>query len=90
MQGVKDRTFKNWAETYSCVPDLFFEPKTNDDLKEILKMAHENKKKVKVVGCGHSPSSIACTDDYMIFLKNFDKIIDVILNCYIKYFISNV
>ena len=42
-----------------------------------MKLADVNEKKIKVVGHGHSPSNIACTDDYMISLKNFDRIIDV-------------
>uniref|UniRef100_H2ZBD3 L-gulonolactone oxidase n=1 Tax=Ciona savignyi TaxID=51511 RepID=H2ZBD3_CIOSA len=32
---------------------------------------------VKVVGAGLSPSDIACTTDYMISLKNFNKVLDV-------------
>ena len=56
---------------------LYFEPKTVDEIKEILKLADVNDKKVKVVGHGHSPSNIACTDDYMISMKNFNRILDV-------------
>jgi L-gulonolactone oxidase len=56
---------------------LYFEPKTVDEIKEILKLADVNDKKVKVVGHGHSPSNIACTDDYMILMKNFNRILDV-------------
>jgi len=40
-------------------------------------MAEANKKKVRIVGVGHSPSSIACSNDYMVSLKKFNKIIDV-------------
>ena len=44
---------------------------------KILAKARLNKKTMKVVGCGHSPSDIACTQGYMICLKNFNKILDV-------------
>jgi len=44
---------------------------------KVLAKARLNKKTVKVVGNGHSPSDIACTRDYMISLKNFNKILEV-------------
>ena len=75
--GIRNWRFLNWAETYSCTPLLYFEPKNVDELREILRMAEANKKKLRMVGVGHSPSSIACSNDYMVSLKKFDKIIDV-------------
>jgi len=44
---------------------------------KILAKARVNKKTVKVMGSGHSPSDIACTHGYMISLKNFNKILEV-------------
>ena len=35
------------------------------------------RKKVRVVGGAHSPSDIACTDGYMISLKNFKAVLEV-------------
>jgi len=40
-------------------------------------VAVANEKKVKIVGMGHSPSNIACTNEYMISFKNLNKILDV-------------
>ncbi|CAF0889707.1 unnamed protein product [Brachionus calyciflorus] len=77
QHGTSGKHFKNWSNTYSCNPSLYFEPETIEEIKEILKSANENKKIVKVVGVGHSPSSIACTNDYMISLSKFDRIIDI-------------
>jgi len=44
---------------------------------KVLAKARLNEKTVKVVGNGHSPSDIACTEGYMISLKNFNKILEV-------------
>ena len=44
---------------------------------KILAKARLNKKTVKVVGNGHSPSDIACTPGYMISLRNFNKVLEV-------------
>ena len=44
---------------------------------KILAKARLNKKTVKVVGNGHSPSDIACTPGYMISLRHFSKVLEV-------------
>ncbi len=66
------------------MPSLYFEPKSLNELKDILKNAEANKKKIRVVGCGHSPSAICCTNDFMVSLKHFNKILDVIFKISIK------
>jgi len=44
---------------------------------KVLAKARVDKKTVKVIGNGHSPSDIACTHGYMVSLKNFNKILKV-------------
>ncbi|XP_046559639.1 L-gulonolactone oxidase-like [Haliotis rubra] len=75
--GKPDYKFTNWATTYSCRPELYFEPETTDEIRQILAFAQEKGKKVKVVGYGHSPSDIACTTDYMISLSRYNKVMKV-------------
>ena len=75
--GIKGKCFQNWAQTYKCYPERYFEPRTFEEVKDILSSAVANEKRVKIVGIGHSPSNIACTNDYMISFKNLNKIIDV-------------
>ncbi|XP_035224380.1 L-gulonolactone oxidase-like, partial [Stegodyphus dumicola] len=75
--GIQNVHFKNWSETFQCRPELFFIPSTEEEIKQILEFAREKRKKVRVVGCRHSPSDIACTDDVMISLKNFNRILKV-------------
>lgn len=71
--GQSGHHFTNWAETYSCTPELYFEPQSEEEIRQILSVARIKNKKVKVVGFGHSPSDLACTTDYMISLKKFNK-----------------
>ena len=40
-------------------------------------MAKSDNKKIRVVGCGHSPSDICCSDDYMISLRYFNNVLSV-------------
>lgn len=77
LNGVRNYHFENWAQTHSCDPLLYFEPNTFDEVREIVELAKSNEKKLKCVGCGHSPSEIACTSDYMISLNKLNRIIDI-------------
>ena len=40
------------------------------------------KKRVRVIGFGHSPSDLCCTDDYMVRLFRFNEVLHVSMNCY--------
>ncbi|XP_074847615.1 L-gulonolactone oxidase-like isoform X1 [Carettochelys insculpta] len=72
--GVK---FQNWARTYGSSPELYFQPTSVEEMKEILDLARQRSKRVKVVGGGHSPSDIACTDDFMVHMGKMNKILKV-------------
>ncbi|XP_043365956.1 L-gulonolactone oxidase [Dermochelys coriacea] len=72
--GVK---FQNWARTYGSSPELYFQPTSVEEIKEILDLARQRSKRVKVVGGGHSPSDIACTDDFMVQMGKMNKILKV-------------
>ncbi|XP_054161614.1 L-gulonolactone oxidase-like [Oppia nitens] len=78
-KGLKNIHFTNWSQTYSCQPSLYFIPKDIEELREIIFYAKSTNKKLRVVGCGHSPSDICCTDDYMINLRLFNNVLSI--NC---------
>eukprot|EP00079_Xenopus_tropicalis_P025911 XP_012819551.1 PREDICTED: L-gulonolactone oxidase-like [Xenopus tropicalis] len=69
--------FQNWAQTYGSSPELYFQPTCVEEIKEILDLARQRSKRVKVVGGGHSPSDIACTDDFMIRMDKMNRILKV-------------
>ncbi|KAJ8020512.1 L-gulonolactone oxidase [Holothuria leucospilota] len=74
MEGY---TFVNWAGTQTSHPELYFEPSSVDEIKEIIRKAKEEGKRVKVQGYGHSPNDIACSDGYMMYLKKMTDVINV-------------
>lgn len=76
-QGKTGHVFTNWAKTESCKPELYFEPATVDEIRQILQKACADKKRVKIAGVGHSPSNITCTNDYMISLSKFTRVLDI-------------
>ena len=34
-RGQRGYKFTNWSTTFSCSPELFFEPETTDDIREV-------------------------------------------------------
>lgn len=67
----------NWARTFSCRPRLYVEPTSLESLQALLKQIEANAWKVRVIGCGHSPSSLALSDEVLISMKHFDQIIEI-------------
>ena len=70
-------TFTNWAKTFVCRPLVVFEPRTVHQCALIFELAKREGKTVRPVGVGHSPSDLACTDEYMLRTTKLDKILDV-------------
>jgi len=35
-RAMEGHVFKNWAETHSCRPELYFEPRDQHELRQVL------------------------------------------------------
>lgn len=70
-------TFTNWAGTFTCHPLVVFEPRNVRQCAMIFELARREGKTVRAVGVGHSPSDLACTNEYMLRTTKLDKIIEV-------------
>ena len=68
-------TFRNWAQTYSCQPKHYHEPSDLIELKTILHEAEFKDLVVRVVGQGHSPSDLVCTNDVIVSMKHFNQVL---------------
>lgn len=69
--------FVNWAATESSNPEKFLKPSSEKEIVEIVKLAIQANSKIRVVGAGHSWSSVACTDHWMINLDNYKKVLNI-------------
>lgn len=76
-RGRRNFKFTNWSTTFSCTPELYFEPQTTEDIREVLLAASKLRKRVRVIGGSLSPSDIACTDEFMICLKNYNAVLEI-------------
>lgn len=71
------KEFWNWARTFSCRPKFYFEPNSIEILREILLKVQENQWKIRVIGCGHSPSSLSLSNHVLISMKYFNEILEI-------------
>ncbi|XP_035308999.1 L-gulonolactone oxidase [Cricetulus griseus] len=77
VHGHKGVQFQNWAKTYGCCPEMYYQPTSVEEVREVLTLARQQNKRVKVVGGGHSPSDIACTDGFMIHMGKMNRVLQV-------------
>ncbi|KAJ8798511.1 hypothetical protein J1605_016656 [Eschrichtius robustus] len=77
VHGYKGVKFQNWARTYGCYPEMYYQPTSVEEIREVLALARQQNKRVKVVGGGHSPSDIACTDGFMIHMGKMNRVLKV-------------
>ncbi|KAJ3107623.1 hypothetical protein HDU97_003617 [Phlyctochytrium planicorne] len=74
MRYYENVTFQNWAQTYSCNPDCYIEVESEEELFEAIVIAKSREIKVRVVGSGHSPGDIACTDGMLISIDRLNRV----------------
>ncbi|KAM6989107.1 L-gulonolactone oxidase-like, partial [Passerculus sandwichensis] len=75
--GQSGLSFQNWAGTFGCRPERFFRPRDIGEIRQILALARQQGRRVKVLGGGHSPSDIACTDGFMIHMGHLRRVLQV-------------
>lgn len=69
--------FKNWAGIYSCRSQLFFQPTSLDEIVKVVKAAKEERKTLVTVGSGHSPSDMCMTNEWLMNLDKYNKVLEL-------------
>ena len=69
-----DKDWHNWSGNQKFTPSKIFRPSSLRDIENIIKLAKENKKKIRCAASGHSWSSLSVTDGYLVLTKNLNKI----------------
>ncbi|CCE64523.1 hypothetical protein TPHA_0I00160 [Tetrapisispora phaffii CBS 4417] len=75
IPAKKEFLFKNWAGIYSCKPQLYFQPRSVDEVITIVNNARSEKKTIVTVGSGHSPSNMCMTSEWLMNLDNLNQVI---------------
>ncbi|KAL4818546.1 D-arabinono-1,4-lactone oxidase-domain-containing protein [Aspergillus spinulosporus] len=66
-----------WARTFYSRPQLYIQPESLAEIQKIVNLARRCRRRLVVVGSGHSPSDLTCTSAWMVNLDNFSRILDV-------------
>jgi D-arabinono-1,4-lactone oxidase len=66
-----------WAKTFQSRPELYIQPRSLEEVQKIVLLARRCRKRIVVVGCGHSPSDLTCTSSWMVNLDHYSKVLKV-------------
>ncbi|KAH8812355.1 D-arabinono-1,4-lactone oxidase-domain-containing protein [Xylogone sp. PMI_703] len=77
FRAVSNHTLSTWARTFHSRPELYIQPESLEEIEKVVNLARRCRRRVTIVGCGHSPSDITCTSSWLVNLDNFNKILSV-------------
>ncbi|KAL6697580.1 D-arabinono-1,4-lactone oxidase domain-containing protein [Trichoderma pleuroticola] len=77
LRSVANHTHHTWARTFTCFPELYIQPESLDDIVRTVNFARKLHKRITTVGCGHSPSDITWTSQWLVNLDKYNKILSV-------------
>ena len=77
MGRVRSNSWSNWAGNQKARPYAFERPNDDSDVAAIVRHAHESGRTVKAVGTGHSFTSTALTDGYLVLMDRMRHVIAV-------------
>lgn len=66
-----------WARTFTSYPELYIQPETIEEVQKIVLLARVARRRVVVVGSGHSPSHLTCTSAWMVNLDRLSQVLKV-------------
>ncbi|CAG8569048.1 7860_t:CDS:2, partial [Ambispora gerdemannii] len=73
---TSEKSFTTWFGNV-ITPQYIFRPNSLENLKDIVKNAKTNGKKIRCAGQGHSWSSLSVTKDYLVVVTDLDKVIEI-------------
>ncbi|RDW90096.1 D-arabinono-1,4-lactone oxidase [Aspergillus mulundensis] len=66
-----------WARSFYSRPELYIQPQSLTEIQKVVNLARRCRRRIVVVGSGHSPSDLTCTSAWMVNLDDFNRILDV-------------
>ncbi|KAL7963883.1 D-arabinono-1,4-lactone oxidase domain-containing protein [Trichoderma compactum] len=76
-RSVLNHTHHTWARTFSCLPELYIQPESLKEIERTVNFARKLRRRITTVGCGHSPSNITWTSQWLVNLDKYNRILSV-------------
>ncbi|KAF1954722.1 L-gulonolactone/D-arabinono-1,4-lactone oxidase [Byssothecium circinans] len=77
FRASQSHVHHTWARTFHSRPELYLRPQSIPEIQKIVTLARRIRRRVVLVGCGHSPSDLTCTSGWMMNLDDFGKVLSV-------------
>ncbi|MEH6851966.1 D-arabinono-1,4-lactone oxidase [Bacillus pseudomycoides] len=77
MLSIRGQKWRNWTGNVQGVPQYTMYPKSIEEVAEAVKFAKEVGKRIRVVGSGHSFTSLVQTDEILISLDELQGMIEI-------------
>ncbi len=74
IKAVQGKRWRNWSHTSESTPEKTFYPSSIEEVVFIVQEALRQKKKIRVVGAGHSFTKLVETNDWLISLDSLSGI----------------
>jgi L-gulonolactone oxidase len=75
MRTATRTSWTNWGKNQACSPVAIRHPGSEDEIVQCVQEALDAEHRVKVVGAGHSFTSIACTDGVLVDLDRYGRVL---------------
>ncbi|KAI9849133.1 MAG: D-arabinono-1,4-lactone oxidase [Sclerophora amabilis] len=66
-----------WAGTFHSRPELYIRPHTTAEIQKAVRLASRCRRRLTLVGRGHSPSDLTCTSGWMMNLDEYNQVLSV-------------
>ena len=73
----RSHTHHTWAQTFQSRPELYLQPQTLEEVQKIVTLARRCRRRIVVVGAGHSPSDLTCSSSWIVNLDNYSRVLKV-------------
>src|SRR3981189_546700 len=77
FRAARNHAQATWARTFHCSPELYIQPESLEEVEKLVNLARKCRRRIATVGCGHSPSSLICTSNWLVNLDNFNRVLSV-------------
>ncbi|KAL1978253.1 hypothetical protein VTN31DRAFT_1112 [Thermomyces dupontii] len=77
FRATQNHIHHTWARTFYSLPELYIQPQSLEEIQKVVKLAGRCRRRVVVVGSGHSPSDLTCTSSWVVNLDHFNRVLHI-------------